>query len=329
MEAIERAAILLLGVGEQQAAHILKHMSSRQVETVVKKMTELKDITQEQIDQALNEFTNASQLNTSLGLDSSQYIRKTLMGALGNERASLLIDRTLSDSEDDGVNMLKWQDAAAIAALIRDEHPQVIAVILTYLDSEKAAAVMQELPDSQREQIMPRIASMRSISPRALQALNQFVEEGAKDIRSFKPLPAVGTRSAANILNFMGRDLEDQMMKTIQKHDEQLAEKVQEYMFPFEKLADLDKRSLQTLLREVPNDTMVLALKGADETIQKAFFSNMSERAADMLKDDLEAKGPVQLNKVEGAQKEIVAMAQRMAQDGAIVMGGAGEEMVG
>jgi len=329
MDATEQAAILLLGMGEQQAAHVLKHMGARQVEKVIKKMTEVKNITQEQIEQSLSEFTNASRCNTSLGLDSSQYIRKTLVGALGSDKASSLIDRTLSDSEDTGIEVLKWQDAPAIASLIRDEHPQVVAVILTYLDAEKAAEVMRELSEVQRNQIMPRIATMRAISPQALHELNVVIEEGSKDIRSFKPLPTAGTRSAADMLNFMNTELEGKMLDKLHEHDKKIAEKVKNDMFSFEKLIEIDKQGLQTLLREIANDTMVLALKGAEESLQKSFFSNMSTRAADRLKDALEAKGPVQLNKVEDAQKEIVATAQRMAKEGIIVMRCSGEQMVG
>ena len=311
MDDIERAAIFLLG---------------KQVEKVVKKMTEIKHVTNAQVEDALAHFNKASTVETSIGAGKESYIRNTLVNALGEETASKVIDKAVVNLS--GIESLQWQDVEAVSSMLRDEHPQIITVILTHLDSESAAGILSNLPDTSRNEVMRRISKIKSISPTALKALNQTIEESAKDIHSFKKFNKEGVKMAAEIINYMNSELENELIEDLTQFDEAISEKIQEHIFPFEKLSEIDKRSLQTFLRDVSSDLLVLALKGVEKETQDIFFSNMSERAAAMLKDDLEAKGPVQLSKVLDAQKQIVAAAQKMAKAGEIVLAGKGEEMV-
>ncbi len=326
MDDIERAAIVLLGMGEQRAAQVLKHMEAKQVEKVVMKMADLKHVTPEEANKAVQDFNQASSHETSLGVESKGFIKNTLVNAFGEEKAGSVLDKTFSDCN--GIDFLQWQDATAVSSLIRDEHPQIIAVILTHIDGEKAADIIAELPSETRQEVMRRIVKIGPISPQALQELNSILEESAKEIRSYKKFSKGGAELAANIMNYVKGELEEEFMTNLTEFDGDISEKVQGHLFPFEKLLELDKRSLQTLLREVSSDDLLLALKGVDEETREIFFANMSERAADMLKDDLEAKGPVQLSKVIEGQKEIIASAQRMAKNGDIVLAGKGEKMV-
>lgn len=329
MENMHRAAILLLGMGETKAAKVLRYMDPKQVEKIVSTMSAMGKVSKAEIQEALDDFQDVSANQTSIGVDSAQYIRNALVDALGPEKAENLIDRALEGSSGDGLENLSWQDASAITSLIRDDHPQIIAVILTYLDSEKAANVLDSLPDETRRDVMRRIATVGAVSPIALKELNKTLDESVKEIKSFKTFSSGGAKLAANIINFMGSDAEKVFLKDIESFDLKLYEKIQEFIFPFEKLAEIDQRSLQTLLRSASSDALVLSLKGVDQKLCDKFLENMSERAAAMIKDDLEAQGPVQLSKVMEAQKEIVATAQKMAVSGEIVLVSKDDEMVG
>lgn len=327
MDDIERAAIVLLGMGEEKAAEVMKHMEPKQVEKVVMRMTALNHITPEQLQEAMYNFQEASSHETSIATSSKGFIKKTLVNAFGEEKANNVLDKTLGDYS--GIEFLQWQDAKAVSSIIRDEHPQIIAVILTHIDSEQAAAIVEELPSEVRQKVMRRIAKIGPVSPQALQELNTILEASSKDIRSYKKFSKGGAEMVAGIMNFVNGDVEEEFMSDLSQFDEKISEKIQEHLFPFENLLSLDKRSLQTLLREVSSDSLVVALKGVDEATQQIFFDNMSGRAAEMVKDDLEAMGPVQLSKVMEGQKEIVTTAQKMAKNGDIMMAGKGEEMVG
>ncbi len=331
MDDVKKAAIMLLGMGEEKAAQVLRHMHPKQVEKIVKSINELKNVSKEQLDTVANDFYSASQHQTTIGFNSENFMRDTLINALGKDKASVIIDRSLMDDDDaeQGISRLKWQDAQTVSAFLRDEHPQIISVITTYLDSEHAAEVLALLPEELRLNIMHRIASLRPISPRALKELNEIIEDETKDVRSFKTLPVKGEKMAANIMNHMNNEDEDKLMDGINQIDENLGEKIQDLIFPFEKLVEMDSRSLQTLLRDVSNDDLVLALKGTEESVKESFFANMSKRAAELIQDDLEAQGPIQLSKVLSAQKNIVTLAQKKSKEGEIVLSGTGEEMVG
>jgi flagellar motor switch protein FliG len=303
MDNEKRAAILLLGMGEEAAAEILKHLSQKQVEKLINVMNELGSISDSDLIRTLNAFYK-DQGSAGLSLSTKDYIRNTLMSAVGTKKAESLIENAKLGESARGLEILCWQPARVIVELIEDEHPQVIALVLTYLDSEKAAEALKLLPDDLRPDILKRITSIGPISPIALEDLSEVIEEQVTHCKSFKTLPIGGVDATANIVNFLDSEMEHDLMNNINEEDEELANEIQDRMFPFEKLAEIDTRSLQTLLRDVSNDDLVLALKGIDPSVQDVFFKNMSERAAMMIRDDLKVMGPVQLTKVVNAQRE-------------------------
>ena len=328
MNKVDRAAILLFGMGEQQAADILKHMSQKQVEKIIASMNKLGDVTEIDVLESLNNFFEESHNQSGVGVSSQKYIRNTLVTAIGQDKATSLIDKTSLGDKAKGLEVLSWQLPQVIVDIVEDEHPQVLAIILNYLDSEKAAKILQVLPKEKSIDILKRMTHIGPISPVALEDLAGVIEQSLTQIDNFKELPLGGVSVTANIVNYLDSEMEHEVLNSISEGDEELANKIQEQMFPFEKLASLDDRGLQTLLREISNDDLVVALKGVDQVLQELFFKNMSERAGEMLKDDLEVQGPIQLSKVQDAQKKIVATAQRMAKEGQIVIGVGGDDMV-
>ena len=324
MNGIERAAILLLSLGEQQAAQILKHMDPKEVQKVGVAMTELKNISKEQVDQVFGEFCKTVEKYTNLGLGTDEYIRNMLVTALGEDKANTVIDRILLGGNTKGLETLKWMDPRAVAELIRHEHPQIIAIVLSYLEAEQAADVVTLMPERIRVDVLMRIASLDGIQPAALQELNDIMEKRFAGQTNIKSNSVGGLKSAANILNFMDSSIETEIMDNIKEVDTDLGQKIQDLMFVFDNLLEVEDRGIQALLREVSSESLVVALKGADEALKEKFFGNMSKRAAEMLREDLEAKGPVRLSEVELAQKEILAIARRMADSGDLVLGGKG-----
>jgi flagellar motor switch protein FliG len=252
-----------------------------------------------------------------------------LTNALGAEKAGAMIDRILAGGGSKGLESLRWMDPRSVVELIRYEHPQVIAIVLSYLDSDQAAQIINHLPASLRADLLMRVAAMESVQPAAMRELNDMLELQMRGGSQGQAADLGGVKCAAEILNFVERSSEAEITEKITETDPELAERIQDLMFVFENLVEVDDRGIQALLREVSTDTLVLALKGTDENIQDKIFANMSSRAADMLRDDLEAKGPVKLSEVEVAQKEILTIAKRLADEGTISLGGpGGEEMV-
>ena len=326
MTDLDQAAILLFGMGESQASEILKHLSQKQVEKLISSMNKLGDIDEVQVIKALNKFFSETNSHTGMAVGSDKYIRNTLISAIGNEKATSLIDKAALGEKYRGLEMIDWQDPRVIAEILQHEHPQVIAVTLTHVDGEKSAKVIGDYSKEKRIDILQRITQIGPISPMALQELSKVIEQHLAASPNFKTLPTAGIDATADIVNYLDNDLEKEILEGISSSDEELATKIQERMFPFEKLVDLDDRSLQTMLRDLENDDLILALKGSDEDLRVRFFKNMSERAALMLKDDLEAKGPVQLSEVLSAQKRIVTQAQKLAKDGKIVIPSKGQD---
>ncbi|WP_456448840.1 flagellar motor switch protein FliG [Thiolapillus sp.] len=321
---LERAAIFMMSLGEKEAAAIIRHMEPKEVQRVGSAMAALSHVTREQINAVLGSFADAVQKETALGLDSEEYVRNTLVEAFGVEKAVNLIDRILTKPNSKGIESLKWLDPRAIAEIFRFEHPQIVSIVLSYLDNDQAAEVLKHFPEERRADVLMRIATLDGVQPSALQELDDILERQYAGSFSLTSPASGGKETAANILNFLDADTEQQITETIQKVDEALAEEIQNLMFVFDNLLDVDDRGIQTLLREVPSDTLLLALKGADEEVQNKIFKNMSKRAADMLRDDLEAKGPVRLSEVEEAQKAILTVAKRLADEGEIALGGSG-----
>ncbi len=324
----ERSAILLLTLGEQEAANVMKHMAPKEVQSIGMQMASLKNVSKLQVTQVVKEFYEIVDTSTSLGMDTDEYIRNVLVKALGEDKASGLIDRILLGGHIKGLEAFKWMDARAISDLIRNEHPQIIAIVMSFLEQDQAAEVLRQFAEPVRVDVILRIATLEGIQPGALQELNDIMERQFMGDGNLKSSAVGGVKAAANILNFVDSSMEQEIIENIKDVDGELAEKIQELMFVFENLLDVDDRGIQSLLREVSTDDLVLALKGAEARIADKFYKNMSKRAAEILKDDIENKGPVRVSDVEGGQKAIVAVARRMAETGEIMLGGAGEEFI-
>ena len=326
MRGPERAAILLMSLGDKAAADVLKHMDPKEVQTVGSAMAQLTNITRGQVGEVLKDFVSTMQEETGLGLGSDEYIRKVLTQALGEDKAGNIIDRILQGGNTKGLETLKWMDPRAVAEIIRLEHPQIIAIVLSYLEPDQSAEILSLFPERVRVDVLMRIASLDGIQPAALNELNDIMEKQFSGKNNVKSSTVGGKKSAANILNFMDSSMEGEIMDSIKEVDADLGQSIQDLMFVFDNLKEVDDRGIQTILREISSESLVLALKGADEILKEKIFANMSKRAAEMLRDDLESKGPVRLSEVETAQKEILAVARRLADAGEIALGGAGGE---
>lgn len=325
----EQAAVLLMSLGEGAAAEIMKHLGPKEVQKVGEAMATIGNVTKHQVTNVVSDFAETLGTHTALGTGNEDYLRNVLNNALGSEKAGQLIDRILIGRSSKGLEALKWMEPRAVAEIIRFEHPQIIAIVLSYLDSDQAAAILELLPEALQYDVMMRIASLDGIQPSALQELDEILEkqfEGSGS--SIKSSSVGGTKTAANILNFMDTSIEARIMEKVKEVDAEMGQAIEDLMFVFDNLIDLDDRSIQALLREISSDTLILALKGSDENLKEKIFKNMSKRAAEMLRDDLEARGPVRVSDMENAQKEILAIARRMAEAGDISLGGAGEEFV-
>lgn len=323
---IERAAIFLLALGEKDAAEILKHMGPKEVQDLGMAMAGLTKVSTDQMKQVMRSFVDMIQNQTSLGIDSDDYIRNVLTNALGADKATGIIDRILLGKNSKGLEQLKWMDARAIAELIRYEHPQIIAIVLSFLENDQAADVLSTFSERQRSDIVMRIATLEGIQPAALQELDEILERQFSGNANVQSSSLGGVKTAANILNFLDGSIESKIMEAITESDQDLAQAIQDNMFVFENINDIDDRGIQTLLREVSTDQLLLALRGADQELKEKVFRNMSKRAAEMLRDDMSAAAPVKLSDVESAQKEILAIAKRMSDAGEINLGGSGGE---
>lgn len=325
----ERAAILLMAVGEGLATEVLKHMGPKEVQKLGMAMTQLSNVSKEQVKRVLGEFVEMVDNQTALGVGTEEYVRTVLVNALGEEKAGGLIDRILLGSSSKGLDSLKWMDPRAVAELIRLEHPQIIAIVLAYLDSDQASEILQAMPERIRYDVVMRIAAIDGIQPSALRELDQIMEKNFSNKTNVKTSTSFGgIKAAADILNLMDSTVENALMEEIRTADADLGQAIQDKMFVFENLVDVEDRGIQSLLREISSDSLAVALKGADEAVKDKIFKNMSKRAAEMLRDDLEVRGPVKLSDVEAAQKEILMTARRLADAGEISLGGKGEAFV-
>ncbi|GAB4356740.1 MAG: flagellar motor switch protein FliG [Gammaproteobacteria bacterium] len=325
----ERAAVLLMALGEADAAEIMKHMGPKEVQKLGTAMTQLSNVSKDRVKEILDEFVEVVDNQTALGVGTEEYVRNVLVNALGPEKASGLIDRILLGSSSKGLDALKWMDPRAVAELIRLEHPQIIAIVLAYLDADQSAEILQVLPERIRHDVVMRIAAIDGIQPSALRELDQIMEKSFSNKTNVKTSTSFGgIKAAADILNLVDSSIEAALMEEIKQIDADMGQSIQDKMFVFENLVDVDDRGIQTILREISSDSLAIALKGADEAVKEKIFSNMSKRAAEMLRDDLEVRGPVKLSDVEAAQKEILMTARRLADSGEISLGGKGEAFV-
>ena len=325
---VERAAILMLALGEKDAAELLRHMGPKEVQDVGLAMASLTDVSTDDMEAVMHHFVSTLEKQTALGLGSDEYIRNMLTNALGEDKAGGVIDRILLGRNSKGLEQLKWMDPRAIAELIRLEHPQIIAIVLSFLESDQAAQVVSQFPERVRTDVIMRIATLDGIQPAALQELDEILEKQFSGASNVKSSSLGGVKTAAEILNMLDGAVESKLMEEITEVDADLSQELQDNMFVFENLIDVDDRGIQTLLREVSTEQLLLALRGADEGLKDKIFKNMSKRAAEMLKDDLEAAAPAKLSDVESAQKEILVVARRLADAGEIMLGGGGDEFV-
>ncbi len=325
---IDQAAILLMSLGESSAAEVLKHMGPKEVQRLGSAMASLKNVQQYEVEVVLSSFLDEVRTQTGLGMGADAYIRNMLVSALGEDKAHGLMDRILMGGNTSGLDTLKWMDARSVADIIRNEHPQIQAIVLAYLDSDQSAEVMSYFPEKVRLDVIMRVASLDTVQPSALQELNDILEKQFSGSAGSQTKQMGGFKTAAEIMNNLDSTAESELMEAIKELDEDMGVQISDLMFVFDNLKDVDDRGIQVLLREVSSEVLILALKGAEDDLQEKIFANMSKRAAELLRDDLEAKGPVRVSEVEGAQKEILTIARRLADAGEIALGGGGEEML-
>jgi flagellar motor switch protein FliG len=312
----EKAAVFLRSLGEDDASEILKHMTPKEVTRIGEAMASLTNVNREDV-------------QTVLGIGSHDYVRKMLVGALGEEKAGSILDRILSGSNTSGLEQLRWMDARGIYEIIRLEHPQIIAIVCSFLESDQSAEVLSLFPERDQANILLRIATLDGVQPTALTELNEILERQFSGSQGGQTTSVGGLKTAADILNFVEGSAEAAIMEKIKESEPDLGQTIEDLMFVFDNLVDLDDRGFQTLMREIQTDQLQLALKGTDETLKEKFLTNMSQRAAEMMRDDLEAMGPVRLSDVEAAQKTILASARSLSDKGEIMLGGgAGDEFV-
>jgi flagellar motor switch protein FliG len=321
-----RAAMLLMSVGEQDAAEVLKHMGPKEVQRVGTAMSTMPEVKQEQIEGVVRMFLEEVGGQTSLGMGANDYIKNMLTKALGEDKAAGLIDRILLGGNTTGLDTLKWMEPRAVADIIRNEHPQIQTIVIAYLEPDQSSEILAQFPEKVRLDIIMRVAALESVQPSALQELNAILEKQFSASAGTQAQTLGGVKTAAEIMNFLESGVEAEIMDGIKEVDEDLATEISDLMFVFDNLIDVDDRGIQGLLREVSTDSLKIALRGADSDLADKILGNMSKRAAEILRDDMEAMGPVKVSEVEVAQKEILGIARRMSDAGEIALGGAGGE---
>ena len=322
----ERAAIFMMSLGEQAAAEVLRHMGPREVQELGSAMANLSHVSNDKVHAVLGHFAEIMQDQSALSVDSVDYVRKVLKTALGDEKANGLLNRILEGKNNKGLDSLKWMDPRVVADVIQHEHPQIIAIVLSTLESDHAAEILMHVPEEHRSEVLMRIATLDDVSPTALDELNGVLEQQLSASTNVQSTGVGGDTTAASSPNRMDADVAAAITEAMTAKDAELAQEIAVKMFVFENLLAVDDRGIQSILREVQSDTLIVALKGADDTMKEKIFSNMSSRAAEMMQEDLDAKGPVRLKDVEAAQKEILEVATRMAEAGDISLGGKGDD---
>ena len=323
---LTNSAILLMSLGEEEAAQVFKYLAPKEVQKIGQAMAKLKSVTRDRIEEVLTAFHSTAERETSIGMDADAYIRTVLTRALGDDKASYLLDQILTTGDSSGIESLRWMAPQNVAELIKGEHPQIIASILVHLERDQASAILNQFTPQVRHDVVLRIATLDGIQPNALRELNDVLGKLLSGTDTMKKSALGGVRTAAEILNFLGTTQETAVIEAVREFDADLAQRILDEMFVFENLLEVDDRGIQALLREVQSESLIVALKGANQELRDKIFKNMSQRAAEMLRDDLEAKGPVRVSEVEAEQKEILKIVRRMAEEGQIVLGGKGDD---
>lgn len=324
LEGVEKAAILLLSLKEEDAAQILKHLEPKQVQKVGLAMAGIDDLNQAKIGAVHQLFIEQIQNFSTIGFQSEHFIKNALTSALGEDKANNILEQIVMSSGAKGLDSLKWMDSKQVANIIRNEHPQIQTIVLSYLDPDQSAEIVAQFAEKVRLDLMMRIANLEEVQPAALQELNEIMEKQFAGQAGAQASKMGGLKAAADIMNYLDTNVEGQLMDSIREHDEEMSQQIQDLMFVFDNLLDVDDRGIQAILRDVQQDSLMRAIKGADDSLKEKILSNMSKRAADMLRDDLEAMGPVRVSEVEAAQKEILSVARRLADAGEVMLGGGG-----
>ena len=321
---VMRSAILMLALGEDEAAEVMKFLGPKEVQKLGSAMASMKSVGREQVETVVTEFLTEAGQNSNLGLDSDEYIRSVLTKALGEDKASNLLNRILQSRDASGIESLKWMDAPTVAEFIKNEHPQIIATILVHLEPDQASEIIGFFTDRMRQDVMLRIATLDGVKPIALRELNDVMTKLLTGNENIKKQTMRGIKVAANIMNFMSGDNEASVMEGLKSYDDDMAQKIMDEMFVFDNIMEIDDKGIQIMLKEVQSETLIIALKGTTEEMREKIFKNMSTRAAEMMKEDLESKGPVRLSEVEAQQKQILQIVRRLADEGQIMLGGKG-----
>lgn len=325
----QKAAILAILMGEETAADILKNMSPREVQHLGTAMYSVRGVDHDTINKVLDEFLENMRNQTHIGIGANAYVRNVLTSALGPDRAQSVLSRITSSSSERPIEILDWMDATSISELIFDEHPQIIALVIASLEYKRAADVLTQLPDDLQPDIVERIATLQTVQPEALRDLETVMQRKFQANTTLRASQIGGVKAAARIMNFTKQAMELRIMKEVKKENKDLMQELQDNMFVFDNLIKSDDRSLQTLLRSLDTDILVLALKGADEELRDKLLSCMSTRAAEGVRDEMDALGPIRLSEVQEAQKQIINIARRLSDEGTITLAGrGGEEMV-
>ncbi len=325
-QGIQDAAIFLMSLGEEEAAEVFKHLSPKEVQKLGETIAGMRAVSHERVDQVMSRFTEEAASQKLLVNDTNDYVKAVLRRALGDDKASLLIDRIMQGSDVSGIESLKWMDPQSIAELLRNEHPQIMAAILVHLDSDLVAGVLKHLTERSRNEVMLRIATLEGIQPTALKDLNEVLYQVLAGGDKVRKTSLGGVQTAADIINLLGSSIETTVIESIRLQDADLAQKIMDKMFTFEDLLKLDNKSIQMVLKEVSSDMLVVALKGASNELKELILGNMSSRAAEGLREDLESRGPVRLSEVEGQQKDILKIVRRLSDEGSVVIGGGGDD---
>ncbi|MDF1485772.1 flagellar motor switch protein FliG [Ramlibacter sp. H39-3-26] len=325
-QGLSDAAILLMSLGEEEAAEVFKHLSPKEVQRLGETIARTRTVTRERVDEVMVKFSRAASEQSLLVSDTNSYVRSVLRRALGDDKAALLIDRILQGGDTSGIESLKWMDPLSVAELLRNEHPQIVAAILVHLDYEQAAAVLMHLSDRQRSEVLLRVATLEGIQPTALKDLNEVLYKVLAGGDKVRKASLGGVKAAAEIINMLGTNVEHAVLDTIRSHDPDLAQRIMDKMFIFDDVLKLDDKAIQLTLKEIASETLIVALKGAGPELREKFLSNMSTRAAEALREDLDSRGPMRLSEVESQQKEILKTVRRLADEGQVSLGGGGDD---
>ncbi len=325
-QGLENAAILLMSLGEEEASEVFKHLAPKEVQRLGETIAKLKVISKEKLEGVLDKFSTVASDQHMLVADTDEYVKAVLKKALGDDKANLLIDRILQGSDTTGIESLKWMDAGSVAELLRNEHPQIVAAILVHLDYDQCSSVIKAFSERQRNEVLVRIATLDGIQPSALKDLNEVMSKVLAGGEKLRKASLGGVKTAAEIINLLGTSIETSVLDFIREADNDLAQRIMDNMFTFDDLSKLDDKGVQALLKEVQSESLVIALKGATPEMREKVFRNMSTRAAETLREDLESRGPVRVSEVEAEQKEMLKTVRRLVDEGQIVLASGGAD---